>query len=91
MSLDLLDCRFKIHPVTLAILKGKAKAEGKDVADILRVLADREAEKFRVCLIEAQRVLAQQGLLGELQGVGPATDKFAASDDGAVNLDAVLE
>jgi hypothetical protein len=83
MSLPLVDARFKISPITLAILKGKAKAEGRDVADILRDLADREADKFRVALSEAQRVLAQQGLEGELEATA---GKFAATDD-ALDLD----
>lgn len=77
MAIELVDCKFKIHPVTLAILKGKAKAEDKHVADILRTLADGEAEKFRVALIEAQRVLAAHGLLGELQGLLGSVGAFS--------------
>lgn len=99
MSLELVDCKFKIHPVTLAILKGKAKAENKHVADILRALADGEADKFRVALIEAQRVLAAHGLLGELQGLlgsigafgTPARFAERADGLGVLDLDAVEE
>lgn len=94
MSLELVDCRFKISPVTLAILKGKAKAKGNiDVADILRALADREADEFRLTLIEAQRILAQQGLLGELQGPFGTPARFAvrAGAEDVLNLDEALE
>lgn len=86
MSLDLEDCRFKIHPVTLAILKGMAKAKGTTVADLMRVMADREAAEFTAALSETEKLLSSKGLAGELRGFD---GKYAArAVDGGVDLDA---
>lgn len=85
MSLELVDCRFKIHPVTLAILKGVAKSRNTTVADLLRLMADREAAEYTTALSEIEKLLSAQGLLGELRGFD---GRYAArATDGGVDLD----
>lgn len=87
MSLDLADCRFKLPQAHLAYLEGKAKARGKGtcVADLLRELVEADFREFSRTLIEAERILAPKGLLGELRA---PEGKFAErATDGGVDLD----
>lgn len=85
MSLDLADCRFKLPQVHLAYLEGKAKARGTSVADLLRDLVEADFREFSRTLIEAERILAPKGLLGELRA--PDGKYAERATDGGIDLD----
>ena len=67
---DLIDVRSKVSPRTHAVLTAISLATGKDIAELVREIADiwAESKVHEATLI--QRVLKGEGLAGESKGIG---------------------
>ena len=68
MALDLKDIRCKVDPVTHAFLAGEAMGKGVELCEIIRDVLDAWTAIRRDALIQTQRHLEAQGLIGEIQG-----------------------
>lgn len=86
MSLEKVDIKCKVDPVTLCFLKAAAKGRGVHIADLVREILDGYAATQRVTVIEARRLLEIEGLLGSIEG---HPGKFAARESEAVDLDGI--
>lgn len=67
MSAELKDVRWKITALAWCYIEAEHRATGKDQSEIGREVMQEWAERKHRAAIEAQRLLAAEGIVGHLR------------------------